>query len=207
MNAIVGKSLINILSYPHNLQSGDLSSWSVNGRTSFLEIFNQGPEGSTKSFISKGRRSPSHGPEQELNAACLTVGKKYELTAQMKLVDGAANVPFPCDKTVQGDHVFMCPLVSLRSRVMGLYIIDNFHNDYAEQWHRNEFNIYHTIVTVTPDIAEASNVFLYLRGPKPDSSIIFDDIKLVEYVEKERDCNPIIKNGDAEVSKICLSFE
>ena len=163
-----------------------------------MRIYDQGP-GTPKAYQQINRRSPSHGPEQEISADCLELGKMYEIDARVKLVEGPQMRPYDCDKTVQGNDPRMCPIASLRLNVMGLNLVENMVNDYAESWKPSFFNWYHAIFTVNPDIADSESAFFYIRGPKKGVSIIFDDVSVSEYNGHEEDCRSLIKNGDAEV--------
>ena len=125
----------------------------------------------------------SSGPGQGLNVSCLEEGKQYILTADTQLIDENYG-DYACDKYAGWLDPDFCPLFSIRVEEGSHNAKLNLGNDYPEHkvGEENAWNPYQAIFTVDKRLAATKKAYLYVRGPRPNATIIFNNVAIQEYV-------------------------
>ena len=177
-----------------------------------IEINNNGPKDSTKSFIHADRPNKNSGPGQEnIDVSCFKLFKRYEIKAKIKLVD-ENGFPYACNKIPSSSACdTSCPLFKFvhlsNSEEKSLPIP----NSITDPWIAEEFNEYHAIFEVTQTFLDSVAPGFFFKGPRAGVSIIFDDVSLTKYEgdlevteivqtdSLDGSCSSLITSGDAEV--------
>ena len=124
------------------------------------------------------------GIGQDLNVTCLTVGKQYVLTAEIKITDEVFGT-YACDKYAVWLDPDFCPLFTIWvNETQGGIARFNIGNDYYHHrvWQESEWNPYYAIFTVDERLAATDYAYLYLRGPRPNATLMFADLSIREYI-------------------------
>ena len=130
------------------------------------------------------RAHVSSGPGQGLNVTCLEEGKQYLITAQIKIEDEVFGT-YACDKDAVWLDPDFCPLFTIwvdeGEGHVGRF---NIGNDYYHHrvWQEEDYNPYYAIFTVDSRLAATNDAYLYLRGPRPNATMLFTDVSIEEYI-------------------------
>ena len=126
------------------------------------------------------------------------MGHKYQISLIVKLTY-SNGTEFFCDKNAHWGPDF-CPLVSF-----GLHTEDdefelaNVRNRDATEWHSG-FNDYHGIFSVNERMSKSFSAFFFIRGPRQDVDILFNDVLLEPYYPPSVTCDEV-----REISTSCYT--
>lgn len=192
-------------------ESQDLSNWSVMDVLSgSLEVAPGGPPDHSYTFRHKNRLHINSGPGQVLDVSCLVQGLQYKISAIVKVEDQRTGV-YACDKYAEWTDPDFCPLFTVHTTtpVEGQKPVVrrfNMGNDYPKHlvYFEGDFNHYEAIFTVDERLANATEAYLYLRGPRADAYLYWDDVELVRYEGEDTRFNfwtgvPTVGAEDQEV--------
>jgi len=161
-----------------NAVGGLTAGWFNNGGGS-IDIIAGGDSGNSKAFVHTGRTAIQFGPGQVLDRKCLEKDMKYEINAKFKLRDELGNF-VGCDKSKpwkDENYCLIMTYVMTLPRVKS-QVRDHIGNEYGGGWVRDEFNSFKSILTVTPDMAKAKEIYFYFQGPRAGVDIIFDNVSM-----------------------------
>lgn len=104
------------LNCSHMVMNSDFEEGNQTGWTTHLGgkllLYPYGYGGSGNALLYTARHSSFVGPRHSILPRCVTEGKKYQIEAQMKLLD-EQGLPFVCDKSKPWDHEVSCPLLTV----------------------------------------------------------------------------------------------
>jgi len=159
-----------------NAENGLTTGWKANGG-GYIEVVPDGDGGSSKAFGHFGRNYFWAGPKQFIETSCLVEGDVYEINARFKLLDLVGN-PTACDKTAPWKDENYCLLMTFEMELPAGNKRIHAGNMYGQPWIADEFNSFHTRITVTKDMVDASSNFFFFQGPRAGITILFDNISM-----------------------------
>lgn len=187
----------------HNFdgETNSTAGWtgSLENGSGKIQIYGQGYGDSSNSFGSFGRASPEDGLGHLLDVACFVVGRTYQLTAYMKLLDELqGNSAIACQKDAKAGHYDACPCVSLHLILAdGSKRVILLNNTDTSDWVATSFNGYTTSFEVDDEMASAVGAYFIIKGVRAGVAILCDMVE-IEVVE-EMYCNgDLVTNGHFE---------
>uniref|UniRef100_A0A7S1V714 CBM-cenC domain-containing protein n=1 Tax=Grammatophora oceanica TaxID=210454 RepID=A0A7S1V714_9STRA len=142
-----------------------------------LAIVSEGSANTNQALTSEYRTADWMGPAQYLDTRCLTVGKTYTVSAQVKVVENGVN--FNCDPP--SSTTSQCPRLTIKLED-GTWQDENEHwqniGDVSSAWSSEEWNMIEGTLTVSQAIADAGSVLVYSEGPPPGAMMILDNVSI-----------------------------
>ena len=108
--------------------------------------------------------------------------------------------PFACNKNAPYGSALSCPVVGIHFKTAMGTITTYPTNDNYSVWVAGECNSYHSIFTVTAEMARAHAAYFTVKGAAPHISIIIDNLIFRGHTLFTRNCRQLIRNTNAEVS-------
>ena len=174
--------------------TGSYDGWTASHGNGWVRIQNRtkienGVKHPYSYFIHHGRGGSDEGPRQNIDPNCLVRHGKYEFTFKVKLTESNGTEVL-CDKNAPYGEKF-CPLVSLALFTEdGGFELFNVRNRDASKW-KSGFNKYKGAFMVNEKIANSEAAFFFIRGPKKEYDILFDDIEIHPYFPKLKTCDEV----------------
>jgi len=184
-------------SFNRDFEAGDTRWWGLNGQTA-TELISPGFNNSQYALKTIYRNQFWSSMKQNLNMACLEVGKFHHVRAMIKLEkDGAA---YTCDPGkywgVQAYLSIVCPTLAVRvDGVNGTTVLET--GKVAGAWKTGEWNEVFGLFMVTPEMVAADNVMIWFTKLVADVTIIVDDVSVQPEPNVGCDSNMFL-NGDLE---------
>ena len=152
----------------------------------------------TSYFVHRGREAPIDGPRQNIDPLCFIQGSKYQISLDLRL-ENSNGTEYICDKAAEsGPDV--CPLVSFAMASKdGIIDFLNVKNRAGAQW-ESGFNEYSGIFTVTEKMATSFASYFFIRGPRQDVDIVFDNVLIEPYFPVLVTCDEV-----REISTSCYA--
>ena len=140
----------------------------------------------------------AQGLVQFIDTRCMTAGKRYDITAKVKLIDPTGATVPKCDPNFRGVGGTRCPRANIRSSESGTptsysYALGNTLAPFTA----GEWNVLYGSFTIDDNMEAADQIAFYIDGVIHGIDIVIDDVYVTSSVVTDSSC---LRNGDFEIA-------